>query len=456
MKPMTRLARMVLTLALAAGAGSASADGETIDYWRAQLGSPDPRARIAAAQGLALSGSDAHVAVPDLAASLSDPDPEVRAAAADALHDMGTAASGAAVALARAMARDEDAVVRQRAARALTRLGPAAHGALPAILEGLTAPEPSARRLACHVLGDLGAAGPAVTDRLVQVMLRDPDSRVRQSARVALKELRVDLGRHVDDLVAALSDPSADVRENAADWLGEVRPRPVDAVDALLDVVESDESMRVREQAARAVRAMGTDAFGAVPRLTTMLRAGVRDQREAAAAILGSVSTGASADVDLLLMVSVRDPELSVRLASRGSLVRLARTDREVFERFVAAAAASGPTEARAASIDTLGRLAEDAAPAVPNLLIALREGSEEVREEAARALGRIGAPAFDALLPLRRAAAWDRSQHVRDAANKAIKSIRTASGRREPDDGTPAPAEAGAAPEGAGTPDGR
>ena len=416
---------LLLALLLGLGAATARAHGESVDYWRAQLRSPDPAARVAAATGIALSGNAGAPGVPDLILVLDDEDAHVRQAAVHAIMDIGSPAAAAAIPLAHRLALETEPTILQLLARALIRLGSHARPALPAVIGALRAPEPTARRQACNVLGSQGIAPQEVVDALVQTMVRDPDTRVRGAARAALKELGVDLSKHVDALLLALQDDSPDVRENAADWLGETRPRPVEGVDALVTTLFTDESLRVREAAERALRDMGSDASSAVPRLLEALRDGSRDQREAAASVLGSVSTADDRELNALVSTSVADRELSVRLAARGSLVRLARTSPEIFDRFVEVAGMPGPAERRAAIIDTLGRLGEVAAPAVPNLLIALREGTEQVREGAAAALGRIGAPASDALLPLRRAASWDRSQRVRDAATRGIKGIR-------------------------------
>lgn len=426
-----RLAAAALAMVLAASAQAGPAT-TSVEHWRAELSSPDPVARVAAARGLALSGNQAGSAVPDLVAALGDESRDVRAAVVDALAEIGAAASEqAARPLALRIQVEPDPDILQAIARTLIRFGSGTHHALPSVLDALHAPNPVGRRMACTVLGGLGVDDLHVVHALVASMLEDTDPRVRNSAHRALEKLRVNLVDHADDIVAALGHESPDVRDHAAERLGEMRPRPLHAVVPLAQALLNDESLRVRESAARALRNIGTEASAAIPELLTAMHAGSRDQREAASSVLGSVSLGDRDDIDALVRTSTSDSELSVRLAARGSLVRMARTSPAIFDRYAEAAASPGPVARRVALIDALGRLGEAAAPAVPALLVALREGTAEVREEAARSLGRIGADAADALLPLRRVAAWDRSQGVRDAAEQAIKSIRRSLERR-------------------------
>lgn len=426
---MTR--HLLALLLLAAACSVAQAEVRSIDFWRSELQSSDPRARAAAGTALALSGSQAAPAVPELLTALDDESNLVRAAVVDALAEIGAPASAAAPSLARRLSAESDPDILHAIGRTLIRFGSSSMSSIPVIVEALQSGSPAGRRIACGVLGSLGADGDFVVHALVRSMVADSDGRVRSAARSALKRLRVDLTAHVDDLVGFLSHESPDVREQAADRLGEMRPRPAEAVEPLVTALFDDDALRVRQAAARALRNMGEAASPAVPRLLQAMTDGSRDQRESAAAVLGSVTLGDPADVSALVRASIHDRELSVRLAARGALVRMARTSPEIFDDFAEAAGSPGPVERRSVLIDTLGRLGEAAAPAVPNLLIALREGTAEVREQAARALGRIGAPASDALLPLRRLAAWDRAQGVREAADRSIKSIRRSIERR-------------------------
>jgi HEAT repeat protein len=241
----------------------------------------------------------------------------------------------------------------------------------------------------------------------------------------------VDLSSHVDDLVAALSHPDPAVREEAAGILAGIEPPPTQAVPHLVDALLQDAVISVREAAERTLRRMGTSASDASGRLLPALLTGDREQRQSAASTLGAVAIGRDEEVDALVRASIHDRDLSVRLAARGALVRMGRQRPELFRHFVEVIGTPGPAERRATLIDTIGRLGPSAAPAVPSLLVALREGTEEVRAGAARSLGRIGWPAAEALLPLRRAAAWDRSQRVREGADRAIKTIRRAVERR-------------------------
>ena len=73
--------------------------------------------------------------------------------------------------------------------------------------------------------------------------------------------------------------------------------------------------------------------------------------------------------------------------------------------------------------VRTLGDFGQDAAVAVPDLILCLKHPHQEVRRAAVLALGRIGSKA-DAAVPQLLCLRNDRSRVVRAAAEKALTSI--------------------------------
>ena len=81
-----------------------------------------------------------------------------------------------------------------RAALALWRLQPSETTVSNRIADDLLeAPDPSLRSCAAFLLGDLGPTA-AVFSRALRDALRDPDSRVQQSAKASLKRLEASVG----------------------------------------------------------------------------------------------------------------------------------------------------------------------------------------------------------------------------------------------------------------------
>ncbi|MFP4056175.1 MAG: HEAT repeat domain-containing protein [Candidatus Brocadiia bacterium] len=126
----------------------------------------------------------------------------------------------------------QDVKARTEAARELAALGPAAAEAVPALLEALAKPWPGAEfeAAAKHALRAMGEAG-------------------------------------VRRLVAALDDPSAQIRYQAARALGLLGPPAADAVEPLIDTLEDDQDPGVRAAAAGALGAIGPAAAPALPAL---------------------------------------------------------------------------------------------------------------------------------------------------------------------------------------------
>jgi HEAT repeat protein len=94
-------------------------------------------------------------------------------------------------------------------------------------------------------------------------------------------------GQAVDALTAALEDPDAGVRRQAASALGEIRnPRSVPALIA----AAGDENREVRRHAARALGAIGDDR--ALPALTQALSDADAAVRRAAVTAIASITTG--------------------------------------------------------------------------------------------------------------------------------------------------------------------
>ena len=180
---------------------------------------------------------------------LADPDPDVRRTAAEALGKVGHKSSNASLIVA---LDDPDARVREAAALALGRLGDGKSGmALAGHLADSAEPVRMASALA---LGEIEFSA----DREAQTLavLRHPQGFARIAAIRAL--LSLDTVSLSADLINALRDPDARVRQGAAAALGETG-NP-DAISHLRSLLRTDGAASVRTEAAFRLGKIGDHA----------------------------------------------------------------------------------------------------------------------------------------------------------------------------------------------------
>ena len=188
---------------------------------------------------------------------LADPDPEVRRTAAEGLGKIGhpSASSGLIAALA-----DRDPHVRAAAALALGRVGDAKSGA--ALVEHLSDSSESVRTASALALGEIG---PSVShEEQILRALRQPEVSTRLAASRAL--LSLETVSFSTDLLSALDDPNAQVRQGVVAALsetGDVRSLP-----GLVKLLQNDADAGVRAEVAFRLGKVG-DA-GVVPALSVV------------------------------------------------------------------------------------------------------------------------------------------------------------------------------------------
>ncbi len=180
-----------------------AACGSKLPKLRAQLDSPDPDLRIAAAKALAEAKDTA--AVGKLCELLGDSVPDVRKECARALGKIGDAR--AAVPLAEFYGRETIEDVADAGARALIHLGPAAVRPFIGLTRSIRW---SVRAGAARGLGQLRAH--EALDVLIR-LLGDREEDVRFAAVFALRQLGD--ARGLDAIARTVQDPDADVERAA-------------------------------------------------------------------------------------------------------------------------------------------------------------------------------------------------------------------------------------------------
>lgn len=362
-------------------------------------------------------------AVPGVMKALEDADPDVRRTAADKLDSLGKADL---------QARSQD----EEVGNAL--LGP---DAVATLIDGLNSRSSDCRARVAEMLGDLTPSAPELLERalsallerledsevevrcaaaiafrnfcvtysdesevwefgpkavpILRRLLRDPGPRMRASALKTLDAL-IELGSGklpVPLLIEMLSDPGIDVRTESARMLGELGGEA--AASALYELIKAlrDPSAQVRGSAATALGKFGTRGEPAVDRLIEMIQTDEVANRIHAAESLGAIGAAAS-PAGFALRLTLKHPNNSLRGVAADALGRIGiLAVSELME-----ALQDGCEWVRERAAWGLGRLGTGAAPAVSRLIASLADESERVQNNAAEALAKIGKPAVSAV----------------------------------------------------------
>ena len=206
-----------------------------------------PDVRWKAAWALGEIGPEARAAVPALIAFVRDPD--IGWHAIDALGAIGPAAGSAAPVLRTALGHP-NSNVRWRAALALGGIGPEAAAAAPELIAALRDPVDNVRLAAVHALTRVAPDEDLAVPPLADMLRRDPDSRVRAAAAIALGQKAAGGGAARDALVEAVRDADPLVRGSAVRVLGR-HPTSAEVAAALARALD-DPDPGVRAEAARA------------------------------------------------------------------------------------------------------------------------------------------------------------------------------------------------------------
>jgi HEAT repeat protein len=376
---------LLATSAPALGAGDERALDEGTERGRrlrsllADLKDPSARVRRGAVSSLSwLERETRNQVVPALAELLRDPDVEVREEVVSALWTFGGRHPGAIAALRLAL-KDGDPKVRSKAAYVLAWKNIDKKDNVALLLRALGDRDSADRRWAAWYLGRIEPDPLQVLPGLVSA-LRDQNAFVRQDSAKALGALGAGARSAAPALEALLDDKNESVRLTAALALWQTSGEKertvsvlvkllgynagkIESFDSLMDkalttdettflrlAVTRSHTLLVREEAMRALGAMGPAAQAAVPALVPLALAG--ESRSSAARTLADL--GSTAVPHLVRLLDARDPRI------RGS------------------------------AAEALGQFGPVARPAIPRLLDCLNDPDTTLRGTAAEALGRI------------------------------------------------------------------
>lgn len=192
-------------------------------------------------------------------------------------------------------------------------------------------------------------------------------------------------------LAVLATERETHVHATIADALGLLGPDAVDAVPALIRLLD-DEHEIVRVRAVSALGRIGPASPRVVPALARALRDRDHDTRATAAESLGAMGPAADAAVPGLLQMARGDRIGFARLQATIALGRIRSRAVDVLPALASARDSDWPM-LREASYDAIGRYGREAAPMRDALRAGLRDSVPEVRLAATRALRATEAP---------------------------------------------------------------
>jgi HEAT repeat protein len=361
-------------------------------------------------------GPAAKDAVPALTEKLNDPRPEIRREAILALAAMGDVAKPAVGAIAANLARDDSAVAATYALGRIGQIPPEADGVIRAnaksadkllsttslwtlvrvypkdkelrretterLIEGLKDQDPFVRTQAAHALAALPPA-PEITGPIWEKALQDADETTVRNALDAVASLGP---AAVPRLIHALKHEK--LRGQIVYILGQIGPPAAPAAPALARLL-ADKNDRVVHETTLALAKIGPGAKIAVPSLIDALEHGENSNAATIVYALGKIGP-ASAPAEPVLSRLLRSPDSPLALASAWALVQIQPASPQLAEKtlYVLIAGLDNPLPvARQGAAEAIGQLGPSAKTAVSFLEKASRDENESVRDAAARAI---------------------------------------------------------------------
>jgi hypothetical protein len=198
---------------------------------------------------------------------------------------------------------------------------------------------------------------------------------------------------------------------------------------ALLDVVENDKSVAVRQQAVSLIGRLGPDDFKpGIKTLVLVLQTDRADEvREAAATAMGNDKFVVPAQqYASILADALKDPHVGTRIAVAGALRNMGEHAKPAFPAlFAAAKNPKEPLQVRVAAVHVLGRHAKDDPQTLPLLLdlAGNTDNAAPLREIAIDGLGRSGSNSGDVATVLAKGLA-ENNLDLRKASAVALGSL--------------------------------
>ncbi|MEP6670462.1 MAG: HEAT repeat domain-containing protein [Chthoniobacter sp.] len=299
----------------------------------------------------------------------------------------------------------KDLPARREAAFQLLHLGAAAKPALPALLKAL---DDDDKQIWSYVIQAIAAIGPDAQEA-IPVLIERFDSRKGRGKRE--RDLRQGMMRTayalsrigapaVPPLIQALGEGDGSLRMGATRALGAMGPAAHDAVPALIKNL-ADNQDPLRDESAQTLALIGANAG---PALVTALQDSEARRRTGAANALALMNPPFQAGAKDVEQAATNEKDPLARTALLAALPKTGVPPDRCVALILPAVTDENETLRHAALNALLSNSAVRQA-AVPKLAALLKDNNPAVRERAARALGRVGPGAVDALPTLLQAA---------------------------------------------------
>jgi HEAT repeat protein/S1-C subfamily serine protease len=386
-----------LPLNISAGGGMMA--GNLTDLVKA-LSSADSKQKTKAAETLGELGDKAKDAIPSLLKLLSDPDDFTKRTALSALVKIGLP-NKADVPLFANSLREPSVELRRYAASTLEKMGPDARNAAPDLVAALGDNDPLVRQAVARALGKMGRDVKDNAARPLELLMNDSNKDNRLAAAEGLSNLYAATS-DLEALRKLLKHQDADLRPFAASALAKMGKNAKPALPELLEMAKSDtgELRRATMQVLSVV-----DPIDAKPGLSMViesLSSGDTPTKLAALAALGTLAKEAPATVVNSVKEMTKDHEMKraaiTALAKLGTVQKTAVTA-------LAEMLKEGDDDSKDAATKAIIDLGPAAVPAVTEFIKLMEVPGRVVYEEDrakidkyAGILAKIGKPAIPAL----------------------------------------------------------
>ncbi len=205
----------------------------------------------------------------------------------------------------------------------------------------------------------------------------------------------------IDDVVAAMSDESSDVRRGAVFFLLErIDPNHAEMMKGFQSTL-ADDDKNIRHLSLTAFKRMPDDAIGAAAKQLLALlerKDESSSNRASVARLLAKLDSHAAEILPAISKYARSDADDAVRKACLLAVARLA-DPADALPLFRHTLTSETDASLRRVAADRLRLLGVEAAPAAKDLASALDDSDEQVRTAARNALAEIGPPAVEPLI---------------------------------------------------------
>jgi HEAT repeat protein len=283
---------------------------------------------------------------------------------------------------------------------------------VPTLIEALHDTDPYVRSNVAGALWKLGEKARPAEAALKQA-LGDSSARVRLKAAGALGVLGTPPAKMVDAVAIGLDDRDVEVRADTAHFLKRAGAPAVQFLPVLLDCVresqkktygkDSSRLSDTQSQCRKDLREIGILPKEAMPILDEALKKGDKEERRAAAGVLGKAGGAARAEIPALI-AALKDPERDVRWAAADALGSLGNAAKESIPALTDVIRSDREVDVRKRALRSLEDIDNDVKLSVEALILAMKDADKEIRSNAVARFQYLDVVPKEAIGPLREA----------------------------------------------------